>query len=106
MKEEKGRKNYNVLVDCSTQPNIKRVKLYFSELRDYHDIHTVAAEKTETYTEYLRSQTESGRAGICSQLVSLQSDTNKGTPVTGLCSEVIYRKRLVSPLCIRTYQTM
>lgn len=57
-REEKGR-IYNVHIDCSIQPHIKRVKVYFLELRDYHDIHTVTAEKTETYRDQetcLRSQ--------------------------------------------------
>lgn len=46
-KEEKGKKNCNVHIDCSTEPNIKCVKIHFSKLRICNDTHTLAAKKTE-----------------------------------------------------------
>lgn len=80
--EWRGRENYSTHMACSTQPSSQCDKIYFSELREYNDLHTVITEDTEARGDQEpcpRTQREQGaRAGVCRQAVSLHSDPSSG----------------------------
>ena len=105
---EKGKKNDNVHIDCSAQPSIKCIKIRFSELGICNDIlHCYSWENRgieRTKSPVQITEIESCRAGICTQLISLHSDTNNDNTVTGLWSKIDPQKE-ISPVSLRMNMT-